>query len=143
MVHVTTAAQQNTPPQPPSLALFHFHSRPPPHCPLYSFAFHSTFPLLFHSPVWHYTGDKSPHMQRHKITLAFFTCRFCGSGIQEARGWPVRPHHVEAGLTPRLYLTAMHSRVCVLLPHSTGEPGIWAPQASVATHKAKDFLLQK
>lgn len=29
-------------------------------------------PLLFHSPVWHYTGDKSPHMQRHKITLAFF-----------------------------------------------------------------------
>ena len=56
-------------------------------------------PLLFHSPVWHYTRQIS-HMQRHKITLAFFHLQILwvrNSG--STRGGRSHPHHVEAGLT--------------------------------------------
>lgn len=110
-------------------------------CVLLCFSFY--FPYFFFIHLSDVTQDKSPHMQKHKITLASFHLQILwvrNSG--STRGGRSLPHHVE-GAETQLDLSAIHSRVLGCFLTARGCQGMWAPRASVAAHMARDFSPQK
>ena len=139
----TTASQHAFLPKPPSLALFHFRS-PLSHTVLCTpLLFLLLSRLLFHSPVWRYTGQISPHAEAQDNTCFLPPADSVGQEFRKHTGWPDSPPPCWGWAETRLYLSAIHSRILGCFLTAWGCQGMWAPRASVAAHMARDFLPQK
>lgn len=90
-------SMHSSPSLPPWLSSTFALLSPTPSCVPLCFSFY--FPDFFFIHLSDVTQDKSPHMQKHKITLASFHLQILwvrNSG--STRGGRTLPHHVEAGL---------------------------------------------